>query len=258
MSQTTLRIEFRVNDVLTSATSAVLSDPTGTFGAKRTDTDAVVVADGTPLVETSTTGVYEYTFTDPAANLDYEWWAEIVWAGQTFRFEREAAGGGDEVDGYYADQADIEDIYGVENVRLWSNLENESGDADATRIARALEYADRWIDRELRVAGYSVAADPNVIPTTSDDFDHLTDVAAEAAGAWLYKSRGKQDQDANMAGKMAGHERHAEDALRDLIMRGIDGTRRRSSDNTIPTGIGIAGSPGLTIVRGPIRLPILW
>jgi hypothetical protein len=69
----------------------VLSDPTGTFGVKRTDTNAVVVADSTALTNVST-GVYRYTFTDPAPGLTYNYYVEWVYGGETYRVERTISG----------------------------------------------------------------------------------------------------------------------------------------------------------------------
>jgi len=49
MSITLLKYDFKVNGILIDPTSVVLSDPGGTYGVKRDDTDAVVVADGTAM-----------------------------------------------------------------------------------------------------------------------------------------------------------------------------------------------------------------
>jgi hypothetical protein len=81
----TIRKTFHVDGVLADMTSVLLSDPTGAYGLRRTDTLAVVVADGTPLTHVST-GVYEYTFVDPAADLEYEYYLEVVAAGDTAWF----------------------------------------------------------------------------------------------------------------------------------------------------------------------------
>src|SRR5687768_11429127 len=83
----TLEFKFKVDGVLTNATSVVLSDPTGAFGVKRDDTDAVVVADGTAMTNAST-GVYRHSFTAPAPGLTYTWYAEVLYGGATYRFER--------------------------------------------------------------------------------------------------------------------------------------------------------------------------
>ncbi len=86
----TIQRTWTVDDVLTSVTTAKLSDATGAFGVKRTDTDAVVVADGTAMTESST-GVYTYSFTEPATGLAYEAWVEFVYGGNTYRFEHDFA-----------------------------------------------------------------------------------------------------------------------------------------------------------------------
>lgn len=81
--------EFMVEGVLTNVTSAKLSDPTGTYGVKRNDTDAVVVADDTDMTN-SATGVYDYSFTD-VQDVAYTAYVEFVYAGVTYHFEVDLA-----------------------------------------------------------------------------------------------------------------------------------------------------------------------
>jgi len=88
MSTKTIKRNWKVNGVLTSATSAVLSDATGAYGIKRDDTDAVVVAAGTAMTE-SATGEYEYSFTEPAAGLSYTCWVTITYNESVYRFEHD-------------------------------------------------------------------------------------------------------------------------------------------------------------------------
>lgn len=76
---------WKVDGVLTNVTTAKLSDPTGTYGVKRNDTDAVVVDDGTDMTNTST-GVYEYSFTD-VEGVSYTAYVEFVYDGATYHFE---------------------------------------------------------------------------------------------------------------------------------------------------------------------------
>lgn len=78
----TLTFRFKVAGVLTDLTSATLSDPTGAYGIKRNDTDAVVVADGAAMTH-SATGIYTYSFDEPAADLTYGYYVEWVYAGET-------------------------------------------------------------------------------------------------------------------------------------------------------------------------------
>ena len=82
-----VRRTWKVEGVLTNATSAVLSDPTGTYGIKRDDTGATVVADGTAMTNPST-GVYEYTFT-AIVGVAYTAYVEVVYNGATYHLEHD-------------------------------------------------------------------------------------------------------------------------------------------------------------------------
>lgn len=86
MSTTKLTRTFKIDGVLTDMTSVKLSDSTATFGVKRNDTDAVVVADNTSWTKIST-GYYEYDITDPAYDLEYTVALEFVYDGETYREE---------------------------------------------------------------------------------------------------------------------------------------------------------------------------
>lgn len=76
---------FSVNGIPTDVDSAVLSDPTGTYGVKRNDTNAVVVADGTPMVRTAA-GTYEYAFTN-ISGIAYTAWVEFQYGGSSYYVE---------------------------------------------------------------------------------------------------------------------------------------------------------------------------
>ena len=76
---------WKVENVLTNVTSAKLSDPTATYGVKRNDTSAVIVADGADMTN-SATGVYEYSFED-VQDVAYTAYVEFVYSGNTFHFE---------------------------------------------------------------------------------------------------------------------------------------------------------------------------
>lgn len=77
----TIRRTTRIGGVLANVTSLVLCDPTGAYGIKRNDTDAVVVAADTAMTNVSV-GTYEYTFTD-VAGVSYTVWLKRVYGGQT-------------------------------------------------------------------------------------------------------------------------------------------------------------------------------
>ena len=82
----TITFRNKKDGVLYDPSSIVLSASDSSYGVKRNDTDAVVVVDGTAMTK-SATGVYTYTFTDPADDLTYTYSAEIVEnAGETASF----------------------------------------------------------------------------------------------------------------------------------------------------------------------------
>jgi len=91
MASKTISFTFKVDDTLTNVTSAKLSDPTGAYGVKRNDTDAVVVADDTAFTHDGT-GTYSYEFDEPTTGLTYTYWIEVVYAGRTYRWEKTTAG----------------------------------------------------------------------------------------------------------------------------------------------------------------------
>lgn len=85
----TIRRTWEVEGVLTSVTTAKLSDPTGTFGVKRTDNDAKVVDDGTAMTEVET-GVYEYEMTEPVGYTGpYQAYVEFVYDALTYHLEHD-------------------------------------------------------------------------------------------------------------------------------------------------------------------------
>ena len=85
MSTTTISKTFKVDDVATDPGTSI------TIGVTRTDTSAVVVADGTAMTK-SATGVYYSTFTDPAFDLTYNYVITIIHLGETYVFEGQQAG----------------------------------------------------------------------------------------------------------------------------------------------------------------------
>ena len=88
----------------------------------------------------------------------------------------------------YATKSQLEDVFGVENILLWSDLDN-SGSADTDRIARAIAVASERIDDVARTTNYKIPlADEDAATSVS-----VSDLAATLAGIWLYEARGSQD-----------------------------------------------------------------
>lgn len=92
MSDTTITRTIKIDGVLTDPTSVVLSDQTSTFGVRRTDTSATVVAADTAMTNLSV-GVYSHTFTDPAPGLTYEYTVKFVFSGETYHIQGTVTGG---------------------------------------------------------------------------------------------------------------------------------------------------------------------
>lgn len=148
MSQTTINFRFRVGGVLTDVTSAVLRDATAAYGVRRTDTNAVVVAAGTAMVHDGT-GLYSYTFTDPAAGLSYQSWIEVVYGGATYRFEKLSTAAGEADDGSYCTLAEADAIAAA----LPGLASFKASTADARTAALLLATVDfdaayRWQGRK--------------------------------------------------------------------------------------------------------------
>lgn len=138
----TLRFTHELEGTLTNVTSAVLSDPTGTYGVKRDDTDATVVADGTAMTNVST-GIYQYTFTEPASSLTYSYYVEWVYSGNTYREEFTYV---DDADSAISSSSDLSDALAQYN-------DNLDWEGDATKAQKCLA-AIRWllVNRPLRTS----------------------------------------------------------------------------------------------------------
>lgn len=87
----TLTKTFRVDGILTDMGDVYLSSADEAYGIRRNDTGAVVIADGTQMTAVST-GVYVYTFTDPAYGLSYTYVLEFTYGGETHHIAGEFDG----------------------------------------------------------------------------------------------------------------------------------------------------------------------
>lgn len=83
--------------------------------------------------------------------------------------------------GVYISQSDIEDIFGIDNVRIWSNLANENSSANSARITNAIKYAEAEIENRFRNGRYA-------IPFVNGG-SVLVNWIASFAGIWLFEHR---------------------------------------------------------------------
>jgi len=93
--------------------------------------------------------------------------------------------------GRYAALSDVESQFGIDNVRVWSQLDNTQTSADVSRIQQSLDYADGKIISTF--ADYGNYVTP--LAPMGTDVSLVTRWAAVIAGAWLYQSRGLRDDD---------------------------------------------------------------
>lgn len=94
----------------------------------------------------------------------------------------------------YCVRADIEILFGVNNVALWADLDNdEDADNITARITAAIVTADDFIDSYLRDGPYNLplADDADAVPVL------VRDISARLAGTNLYSARGVLDFDSN-------------------------------------------------------------
>lgn len=148
MSTTTISLTIEANGVPTNVTSVVLSDAANTFGVRRTDTGETIIAAGTAIPPQST-GVYQFTFTDPAPGLEYEVWIVWVYGGATYREQRFLPG---------SDPATSAEA-------LTENISAFLGEAKTFTFV-ALDAAGQPADLSGKVLTFSVAPDHNLTPPT--------------------------------------------------------------------------------------------
>jgi hypothetical protein len=94
--------------------------------------------------------------------------------------------------GRYAAQGDVESQFGIDNVRVWSQLDNSQTIADVSRIQQSLNFADGKIISTFANFGNYVTP----LAPIGTDAALVTRWAAVIAGAWLYQSRGLRDDGA--------------------------------------------------------------
>lgn len=100
--------------------------------------------------------------------------------------------------GIYIGSADVEAVWGVDNVARWSNLDNDDAAANERRIQAAIDTAERIINDRFTGSRYAVP-----LSATTDRLFQVIDWAAKLAGVWLYQNRGIRDEDDQTSGKMS-------------------------------------------------------
>jgi len=87
--------------------------------------------------------------------------------------------------GNYISQSDIENIFGVNNVIAYSNLDSDNTTVNITRVQAAIEWAESYVNSRFRNGKYQIP-----FPTTCKE---VVNWCATLAGIWLYEARGMRD-----------------------------------------------------------------
>lgn len=184
----------------------VLSNPTGSYGAVRLDTGAIVVDDGEAF--TASGSLYSVGITEPADDLTYRYYVEAVHDGVTYYLPRTTAYmlSAALVIGRYTDSTKIEAMYGVENVHQWLGIDESDEAVDwALRMYRFIESVEQQIDDTLR-------GGPCTVPFEAPIPTAIIDAATALAGVRMYESRGVVDMNAETGApqhRLAYQKKHA-------------------------------------------------
>ena len=104
---------------------------------------------------------------------------------------------------YFATRSDVENRYGVDNVAIMADLNNDGNTTTiGNRIAMALSNADAWVWGYLRKSPYSNRL-PSIVDRSGSIPLELTNAAVMFAGWWLWTARGSKDYDKD--GKPISH-----------------------------------------------------
>jgi hypothetical protein len=240
----------------------VLSDGPATFGVKRTDTNAVVVAAGA-VMTANVDGTFSYTFTDPAGGLTYQYVAQTTYNGDTQWQGGIIAGGGSAgAVGAYCTQTDVQDLIGPDNLTVLGDLDDD-GNLDSGIVQRALDFADSYINLELLRNELTAPADLTNTTTAAI----LKDVAAHLAVWHLWHHRGLKEAPGRgrpdgIGGVFEGYKGYADEQLTKLVMvleEPAEGDWRGGGDATpITPALHNNDVNRMVRCREPDAAPILW
>ncbi len=155
MSTTTFNLRSYVNGLPVDLTSIEFQNSGNTYGARRTDTNGVVIASGTDWTRLAV-GVYQHILTDPTDDLIYEYTIRIVVPGETnpryYNRTIESATTVNHVysipnSDYYSSEAEVMRFMG----EMATSLMTEDWDADDKSPVwnDLLAYVDETIDMTL-------------------------------------------------------------------------------------------------------------
>jgi len=196
MNDKSFKFRYEKLGIPTDVTSAVLRDPTNTFGLQRVGAGGPVLPAGTPMPRISA-GYYKLTI-DGDSNLmpgaTYEYWVEWTVNGLTDRRQKFFVAQpalADPISRYTSYDAFLR-RWGTKNVREASEPDNKADEVNLQAVQDAFEFADEDIDDELRGGVVQVPLDF----TPWDDFvpRKVRGWADSLAFGYLYEKRGWQEK----------------------------------------------------------------
>lgn len=177
MSETSL--EFTMTG--DTPNTVILTDAGATYGVKRNDTNAVVVAAGTPMVA-GVPGVWTYTFTDPLAGLAYTYSIQYTFSDGAVGY----ISGIKSASVHSVAPTDIQKVFGTVNINTWADKDNTG---DPAIISAAIDYAQTLAGRRSALRASELRAP--LPATTSALYPGVQDYETVFAGILLYMGRGE-------------------------------------------------------------------
>ena len=113
----------------------------------------------------------------------------------------------------YIVKADVESIFGIDNVKTWADLDNDQVQSKIdARVTASITTAEAMCNDRLRSGPYA-------IPISGTIPDTVKDICAKLAGNWLYDARGTDDVDADgrPISKTRIHYRDAMNTIRGIL-----------------------------------------
>ena len=110
----------------------------------------------------------------------------------------------------YCVRADVEVIYGKDNVNKWGDI-NNTGELDevTSRVSWAIDNADVYIDGKLKGGPYK-------LPFTSTPA-LIKDLSARLAGHFLFQTRILDDEVPSEVSIAEQHKRYVDQVLREIV-----------------------------------------
>lgn len=114
--------------------------------------------------------------------------------------------------GTYIDKDDVKNEIGASNLAIWSNLNRDDAEEDATRITWAIAWAERTIEAQFRGSQYLIP-----LSATSGTLGVIKSIVAKLAAWKLYSSRGMMDDNDEVGGSVQSLKDDAETEMSRII-----------------------------------------